>query len=123
LQVAPLLILIAAIVAANLAVMALILVPPMLGRRSPISRELVPAVDAERRAAEAAIVGGLDGSATDDGVPTQTYDRVVRIVAWIFLLTTTSIVAATCSRRIPLARPSSSSRARSPSPWRPCSSP
>jgi diguanylate cyclase (GGDEF)-like protein len=95
LQVAPLLILIAAIVAANLAVMALILVPPMLGRRGPISRELVPAVDAERRAAEAAIVGGLDGSATDDGVPTQTYDRVVRIVAWIFLLTTTSIVAAT----------------------------
>ena len=26
---------------------------------------------------------------TDDGVPTQTYDRVVRIVAWVFLLTTT----------------------------------
>jgi diguanylate cyclase (GGDEF) domain len=95
LQVAPLLILIVAIVAANLAVMAIILVPPMFGRTSPIARELVPAVDAERRAAEAAIVGGLEGSVTDDGVPTQTYDRVVRIVSWIFLLTTTAIVAAT----------------------------
>ena len=28
-------------------------------------------------------------------MPTQTYDRVVRIVAWVFLLTTTVIVAAT----------------------------
>ena len=32
---------------------------------------------------------------TDDGVPTQTYDRVVRIVAWVFILTTSAIVAAT----------------------------
>ena len=32
---------------------------------------------------------------TDDGVSTRTYDRVVRIVAWVFLLTTTAIVAAT----------------------------
>ncbi len=94
-QVAPLLILIVAIVAANLAVMAIILIPPMLGRTSPIARELAPAVDADRRAAEAAIVGGLDGSVTDDGVPTQTYDRVVRIVSWTFLLTTTAIVAVT----------------------------
>ena len=94
-QLGPLLVVIAAIVAANLAVMAIILVPPMIGRKSPIAVEIAPAVDAERRAAEAAIVGGLDDSATDDGVPTQTYDRVVRIVSWIFLLTTTSIVAAT----------------------------
>ncbi len=94
-QVAPLLILIVAIVTVNLAVMAIILVPPLLGRTSPIARELAPSVDADRRAAEAAIVGGLDGSVTDDGVPTQTYDRVVRIVSWVFLLTTTAIVAVT----------------------------
>ncbi|MEO8571433.1 MAG: GGDEF domain-containing protein [Chloroflexota bacterium] len=94
-QVAPLLILIVAIVTVNLAVMAIILVPPLLGRASPIARELAPSVDADRRAAEAAIVGGLDGSVTDDGVPTQTYDRVVRIVSWVFLLTTTAIVAVT----------------------------
>jgi diguanylate cyclase (GGDEF)-like protein len=94
LQVAPLLILIVAIVAVNLGVMALILVPPLFGRRSPVSREIAPAVNAERRAAEAAIVGGIEGSTAEDGVSTQTYDRVVRIVSWIFLLTTTAVVAA-----------------------------
>lgn len=94
-QLGPLLLVISAIVAANLAVMAIILVPPLFGRRSPIAREIVSGFDDERRAAEAAIVGGVDDSATDDGVSTQTYDRVVRIVSWIFLLTTTAIVAAT----------------------------
>jgi diguanylate cyclase (GGDEF)-like protein len=92
--VAPILILIVAVVAANLAVMAIILVPLLIGRPSRVSRQIAPAVDAERRAAEEAIVGGLTESATDDGVSTQTYDRVVRIVSWIFLLTTTAIVAA-----------------------------
>jgi diguanylate cyclase (GGDEF)-like protein len=95
LPVAPVLILFIAIVAANLAVMAIILVPPLVGRSSPLARETMPGVDAERRAAEAAIVGGIDGSITDDGVSTRTYDRVVRVVSWVFLLTTTVIVAAT----------------------------
>ena len=93
--VAPVLILFIAIVAANLAVMAIILVPPLVGRSSPLAREVAPGVDAERRAAEAAIVGGIEGSVTDDGVSTRTYDRVVRVVSWVFLLTTTAIVAAT----------------------------
>ena len=93
--VAPVLILFIAIVAANLAVMAIILVPPMVGRTSPLARDVVPGVDAERRAAEAAIVGGIEGSVTDDGVSTRTYDRVVRVVSWVFLLTTSVIVAAT----------------------------
>ena len=93
--VAPVLILFIAIVAANLAVMAIILVPPLVGRSSPLARDVMPGVDAERRAAEAAIVGGIDGSVTDDGVSTRTYDRVVRVVSWVFLLTTTVIVAAT----------------------------
>src|SRR6478735_1950690 len=75
--------------------MAIILVPPMVGRTSPLARDVVPGVDAERRAAEAAIVGGIEGSGTDDGVSTRTYDRVVRVVSWVFLLTTTVIVAAT----------------------------
>jgi diguanylate cyclase (GGDEF)-like protein len=95
LPVAPVLILFVAIVAANLAVMAIILVPPMIGRSSPLAREVTPGVDAERRAAEAAIVGGIEGSVADDGVSTRTYDRVVRVVSWVFLLTTTAIVAAT----------------------------
>ena len=67
----------------------------MVGRTSPLARDVAPGVDAERRAAEAAIVGGIDGSVTDDGVSTRTYDRVVRVVSWVFLLTTTAIVAAT----------------------------
>lgn len=89
------LILIVAAVAANLVVMAFVIVPPMFGRRSPIAFEPKPAVDGERRAAEAAVVGGITGATADDGVSTQTYDRVVRIVAWVFLLSATAIVAAT----------------------------
>jgi diguanylate cyclase (GGDEF)-like protein len=95
LPVAPVLILFIAIVAANLAVMAIILLPPMVGRTSPLAREVAPGVDAERRAAEAAIVGGIEGSNAEDGVSTRTYDRVVRVVSWVFLLMTTAIVAAT----------------------------
>jgi len=95
LPVAPVLILIVAAVIANLILMALIIVPPLLGRSSPVAREIALTAEAERRAAQAAAVGGIDASSTDDGVPTETYDRVVRIVAWVFLLTTTAIVAAT----------------------------
>ncbi|HEY8818837.1 MAG TPA: GGDEF domain-containing protein [Candidatus Limnocylindrales bacterium] len=91
----PVQLLFIAIVAANLAVMALIVIPPMIGRRSPIGSDPGPADTAERRAAEAAVVGGLAAGITDDGVSTETYDRVVRIVSWVFLLTTTAIVAVT----------------------------
>jgi diguanylate cyclase (GGDEF)-like protein len=95
LPVTPLLVLIVAAVLANLAVMAVILVPPLLGRQGPVLRELEPAIEADRRAAEAAVVSGLDESTADDGVATKTYDRVVRIVAWIFILATSAIVAVT----------------------------
>ena len=91
----PVLFLIVVAVLANLLVMAVILLPPLFGRTSPLAHETVSSTTDERRAAEAAVVGGVEGPATDDGVPTQTYDRVVRIVAWVFLLTTTAIVAAT----------------------------
>ncbi|HLO36450.1 MAG TPA: GGDEF domain-containing protein [Candidatus Deferrimicrobium sp.] len=91
----PVLFLIIVAVVANLLVMAVILLPPLFGRTSPLAREPAPPTGDERRAAQAAVVGGVEGSATDDGVPTQTYDRVVRIVAWVFILTTTVIVAAT----------------------------
>jgi diguanylate cyclase (GGDEF)-like protein len=75
--------------------MALILVPPLIGRTSPMAVDDEATIDPERRAAEAAVVGGLDGPAADDGVPTRTYDRVVRIVAWVFILMTGAIVIAT----------------------------
>jgi diguanylate cyclase (GGDEF)-like protein len=95
LAVEPILILIGAAVVANLALMALIVVPPMIGRTSPMARGIEPAVDPERRAAEAVVVGGIAAPTAEDGVSTQTYDRVVRIVAWVFILSTSAIVAAT----------------------------
>ena len=91
----PLLILIGLAVVANLVLMALIIVPPMLGRASPVTDVPDPAIDPERRAAQAAVVGGLEGSIIEGEVPTRTYDRVVRVVAWVFILATTAIVAAT----------------------------
>ena len=91
----PVLILIGVAVLANLVLMALIIVPPMLGRPSPVAPETDQAIDPERRAAQAAVVGGLEGASLASEVPTRTYDRVVRVVAWIFLLTTAVIVVAT----------------------------
>ena len=38
---------------------------------------------------------GCRRSVTDDGVPPGAYDRVVRIVAWVFILATSTIVAVT----------------------------
>ncbi len=91
--VAPVLILIIA-VTANLVLMAMILVPSVLGRSSPAGGNGAP-TDPQHRAAQAAVVGGITGTVIDDGVPTETYDRVVRIVTWTFILSTTAIVAAT----------------------------
>jgi diguanylate cyclase (GGDEF)-like protein len=50
---------------------------------------------AARVATEAVVVGGLVGMDGDDETPNPTYDRIVRIVAWVFLMSTTAIVAAT----------------------------
>ena len=94
-SVEPILVLIVVAVVANLVVMAALLGTPILGRARP----LVPDPDAldiraETAMAAAAVVGGAeDGQAAD--VSTQTYDRVVRIVSWVFLLATTTIVAVT----------------------------
>lgn len=90
----PVLILIVAAVAANLVLMAFIVVPPMLGRPSRLARQAEAGEIAERQAAEAAVVGGMMSASGDDGVSAHTYDRIVRIVAWFFLLSTTAIVAA-----------------------------
>jgi diguanylate cyclase (GGDEF)-like protein len=95
LPITPVLILIGLAVIANLALMALIIVPPMLGRRSPVADDREPVADPERRAAQAAVIGGIEGSVVAGDVPTRTYDRVVRVVAWVFILMTTAIVAAT----------------------------
>ena len=95
LPVIPVLNLIVVAVAANLVVMAFIVIPLLLGRPTRVAQGREPSVTAERRAAEAAVIGGMHGSSSDDGVSTQTYDRIVRIVSWVFILTTSVIVAAT----------------------------
>lgn len=89
------LILIVVAVVANLVVMAVLVASPIIGRARSGSVDGEGGPGAEREMAAAAVVGGLDDDdgMTDDGVPTRAYDRVVRIVTWVFLLATTTIVA------------------------------
>jgi diguanylate cyclase (GGDEF)-like protein len=95
--VTPVLILIVGAVAVNLVLMALIVIPPKIGRPRGLASAAESAETADGRATDEAVVGGMLGGAAIDevGIPNPTYDRIVRIVAWVFLLTTTSIVAAT----------------------------
>ena len=93
--VTPVLILIVAAVAVNLVLMAYIVIPPMLGRSGAVAPGTAATDAADRKAAEAAIIGGLVGATGDDALAHSSYDRIVRIVAWVFLLTTTAIVATT----------------------------
>src|SRR5262245_1521074 len=77
--------------------MGVVLIPPMLGRRSPlaISRPTGPS-GRTAAAADAAVVTGEAPATVEPGtVPTGTYDRVVRIVSWVFILATFMIVAVT----------------------------
>jgi diguanylate cyclase (GGDEF)-like protein len=95
--VTPVLILIVAAVAVNLVLMAFIVIPPMFGRPSRLAAGAETTEVIDGPAANAAVVGGMidDAAVQDDSLPNPTYDRIVRIVAWVFLLTTTAIVAAT----------------------------
>src|SRR3954447_26197480 len=83
-------------VIANLAVMGSVLLPPLLGRRGPLGPGITPIDAGQARVNMAAAVlgdGGLDlGEAA---VPPGAYDRVVRIVSWVFILATSTIVAVT----------------------------
>jgi diguanylate cyclase (GGDEF)-like protein len=84
-------------VVANLAVMALIVVPPLLGRRGGAAVSIGSGDLSDQRAAEltAVLTDPGDGLGDADGVPTGAYDRVVRIVSWVFILATSTIVALT----------------------------
>lgn len=86
----PILALIVVAVLANLVVMtALVVVPAM--RRIGDRGVPQPAEDQSERAVAAAVLvgGGDEGKLV---VPTSTYDRVVRIVSYTFLVATTTIV-------------------------------
>jgi diguanylate cyclase (GGDEF)-like protein len=92
----PVLILIVVAVLANLVIMGLVLVPPYMGRRGPFSSGPGLDPDDPQAAKLAAVVGGETTEAEALGdVPAWAYDRVVRIVSWIFILATSSIVAVT----------------------------
>jgi diguanylate cyclase (GGDEF)-like protein len=93
--VTPVLILIVAAIAVNLVLMAFIVIPPIRGRWGRAATAAEPTEAEARVVREAAVVGGLVGIGDEDGVANPTYDRIVRIVAWVFLLSTTAIVAAT----------------------------
>jgi diguanylate cyclase (GGDEF)-like protein len=84
-------------VVANLAVMASVVLPPLLGRRGSASGSGSSVEAGDRHSLElAALVGDTDVDLGDQGsVPPGAYDRVVRIVSWVFILATTTIVAVT----------------------------
>jgi diguanylate cyclase (GGDEF)-like protein len=84
-------------VIANLAVMAGVVLPPLLGRRGGLPSSGAPIEAGDRRAAElAALVSDPRVDIGDPGgVPPGAYDRVVRIVSWVFILATSTIVAVT----------------------------
>ena len=87
-------------VLANLLVMAAVVVPPMLGRRGPFSSGSAgssgPDLADLKPADLSAVVGDRHLDFADlGGVPPGAYDRVVRIVSWVFILATSTIVAVT----------------------------
>ena len=86
-------------VLANLAVMGAVVLPPLLGRRGPLPNAPMGLDTGERASADLAVVGDNRDShlnLTDLGdVTPGAYDRVVRIVSWVFILATSTIVAIT----------------------------
>ena len=83
-------------VIANLAVMGSVLLPPLLGRNGPLPATATAFDSGDGRAAEVAAVLGEAGALAEPGaVPPGAYDRVVRIVSWVFILATSTIVALT----------------------------
>ncbi len=93
--VVPVLILIVAAIAVNLVLMAFLVIPPIRGRAGRALPALEAVGPADRAAVQAAVVSGIVALAGEDEAGNPTYDRIVRVIAWVFLLSTTTIVAAT----------------------------
>ncbi len=96
-SVEPILVLIVVAVVANLVVMAALLGSPVLGRSAHGRRQDDARRSSARRRRWPRRPWSVARTRTAAGwsVATQTYDRVVRIVSWVFLLATTTIVAVT----------------------------
>jgi diguanylate cyclase (GGDEF)-like protein len=84
-------------VIANLAVMGSVLLPPLIGRRGPLPATEKAGADGAGPTLEmAAVLGDSQADLAAPGaVPPGAYDRVVRIVSWVFILATSTIVALT----------------------------
>ena len=91
-SVEPLLVLIIVAVVANLIVMAVLVVSPRVGQRDNATTDARPAPRPDQILAAAAVVGGGDEDGFTDEATTRAYDRIVRIVGWVFILATTVIV-------------------------------
>jgi diguanylate cyclase (GGDEF)-like protein len=77
----------------NVVVMGAIVIPPLVGRRSPLASVGEPESDVRELDGidQVALIGGLAGRPGEDRVA---YDRIVRIVSWAFLLSTAVIVGS-----------------------------
>jgi diguanylate cyclase (GGDEF)-like protein len=92
----PILALIVVAVIGNLVVMAALVASPTIERIRTGSRLPEERTDARsERAMAAAAVTGREEPRPDDGDTIRTYDRVVRIASWVFLLAVTTIVGVT----------------------------
>ena len=91
----PVLTLLLVAVLANLIVMGVVLIPPMLGRRSLLPTRRTDDDRIPSAAERAAVTGEAPEEVEPGTVPTGTYDRVVRVVSWVFILATFMIVAVT----------------------------
>ena len=92
-SVEPLLLLIIVAVVANLIVMAVLVASPRLGGGSAGTNAASGTQRPDQIVAAAAVVGGL-GEDEDTPAELHAYDRIVRIVGWVFILATTVIVGA-----------------------------
>jgi diguanylate cyclase (GGDEF)-like protein len=98
--VGPLLALLIVAVVANLGLMAVVVAPTILGRPSPFGgsehdpESLIPVAELVTNRMADGQLAEMEGTAVD-GVPTATYDRVVRIVSLVFILSASTLVAVT----------------------------
>ena len=93
----PILVLIVLAVVANLVIMAALVASPAIGRMrgSGTPTEERSEARSDRAMAAAAVVGRGDETVPDEDATLRTYDRVVRIASWVFLLAVTTIVGVT----------------------------
>ena len=91
-SVEPLLALIVVAVVANLVVMAVLVVSPRVSGGGSTRQPSAASTRSDAHLAAAAVIGGEDADDGGDSAATRAYDRIVRIVGWVFILATTVIV-------------------------------